>query len=243
MHALYEQVAAALLRSRLTVVLTGAGVSAASGVPTFRGEDGLWRNYRAEDLATPAAFERDPQLVWSWYQWRLELVLRNAPNAAHVSLARLGERFGSLWIVTQNVDGYHRQAGSPQVIELHGSLRCCRCQRCEKRCETPVTADLPACECGGRLRPDVVWFGEALPLAALEQAWELAADCDLLISAGTSGLVVPAASLPAVAARAGALTVEINPAVTTLSSLVDIVIPAAADTALPEIWSLCEKEN
>ena len=238
----YSRVATALERADRVLVLTGAGVSAASGIPTFRGADGLWRHYRAEELATLKAFHRHPALVWEWYQWRLNLVLKNAPNAAHTALARLGERFEEFWIVTQNVDGYHQQAGSQRLIELHGSLRRSRCIECGSRQATPVTVTVPHCECGGMLRPDVVWFGETLPLVELQQAFELARKCKLFITAGTSSLVEPAASLLSIAATAGALTVEVNPTATVVSRQVDVVLQEEAAQAFPGIWSICEKK-
>jgi NAD-dependent deacetylase len=230
-----QRVATALAQSTTTLVLSGAGVSSASGIPTFRGEEGLWRKYRVEDLATPKAFKSDPVLVWEWYQWRLQLVHDCAPNAAHEALSQMEERFESFWIVTQNVDGYHQQAGSQQVIELHGSIRRARCLACGKRMTTPVGEGIPYCDCGGILRPDVVWFGETLPMGELQRAVDIARNCDLFITAGTSGLVEPAASLLSVAAVAGALIVEINPVRTAASHRVDVILEGDAERVLPAI--------
>ena len=167
----------------------------------------------------------------------------SAPNAAHIALSELEERYNALWIVTQNVDGYHQQAGSRQVIELHGSIRRARCLECGLKVTTPVGEGVPRCNCGGMLRPDVVWFGETLPMSELKQAVEIARNCDLFITAGTSGLVEPAASLLSVAAVAGALIVEINPARTAASHRVDIILDGDADRILPEIWSICEEKT
>ncbi len=235
MNGELQRVATALAQSETTLVLSGAGVSSASGIPTFRGEDGLWRRHRVEELATLQAFRNDPVLVWEWYHWRLQLVRESAPNAAHTALSQLEEKINALWIVTQNVDGYHQQAGSRQVLELHGSIRRARCLECGEKMTTPVGEGVPRCHCGGMLRPDVVWFGETLPMSELQQAVEIARSCDLFITAGTSGLVEPAASLLSVAAVAGALIVEINPVRTVASHRVDIILDDAADLVLPEI--------
>ena len=175
------------------VVFTGAGVSADSGIPTFRGAGGLWRNFRAEDLATPQAFARDPALVWEWYEWRRELVRNAQPNAAHYAIASLDRAV----VVTQNVDGLHARAGSRDVIELHGNLFRVRCtrERTTRDATEPFHDLPPRCECGALLRPDVVWFGEMLPAQALERASQLIRDADLLLVVGTSGVVYPAAGL------------------------------------------------
>lgn len=208
------------------VVLTGAGVSAESGVPTFRGEDGLWRNYRAEDLATPSAFARDPKLVWEWYQWRRELIAACRPNPAHDFIARLErEHGGDFLLVTQNVDGLHRLAGSSKLVEVHGNIWDVRCAACGAGREdrTLPFPDLPpTCDaCGGLLRPGVVWFGESLPEAAMGLAFAAAERCDLMLVVGTSAVVYPVAYLPQLAKRAGAYVVEVNPDETPLTPLAD----------------------
>jgi NAD-dependent deacetylase len=195
-------------------VLTGAGISAESGLPTFRDQmTGLWAQYRPEELATPEAFRRNPRLVWEWYEWRRSLVAQARPNAGHLALVEMERRVPKLTLVTQNVDGLHQEAGSPNVIELHGNLRRNKCFE-ENRVitewadtgETP-----PRCpECGGMLRPDVVWFGETLPRDALNAAAEASQLCDVFLSVGTSGLVQPAASLPYVAADSGATVLFLN---------------------------------
>ena len=208
------------------VVLTGAGVSAESGVPTFRGEDGLWRNYRAEDLATPSAFARDPKLVWEWYQWRRELIAGCRPNPAHDFIARLErDHGGDFLLVTQNVDGLHRLAGSSKLVEVHGNIWDVRCAACGAGREDrtlPFPELPPRCdECGGLLRPGVVWFGEALPEAAMGLAFAAAQSCDLMLVVGTSAVVYPVAYLPQLAKRAGAYVVEVNPDETPLTPLAD----------------------
>jgi NAD-dependent deacetylase len=208
------------------VVLTGAGVSAESGVPTFRGEDGLWRNYRAEDLATPSAFARDPVLVWEWYQWRRELIAACRPNPAHDFIARLErEHGGDFLLVTQNVDGLHRLAGSSKLVEVHGNIWDVRCAACGAGREDrtlPFPELPPRCDaCGGLLRPGVVWFGESLPEAAMGPAFAAAQSCDLMLVVGTSAVVYPVAYLPQLAKRAGAYVVEVNPDETPLTALAD----------------------
>jgi NAD-dependent deacetylase len=200
-------------RARRVAVLTGAGVSAESGVPTFRGADGLWRQYRPEDLATPEAFRRDPALVWEWYDWRRQLVAKCRPNAAHRAIALLEGRSPEFLLITQNVDGLHRLAGSVRVVELHGNLWRVRCTtegNTTENLDVPLRGIPPRCECGGLLRPDVVWFGEALPAEVLHQAFDAAERCDMFLVVGTSAVVQPAASLPMIARRRGAYVVEVN---------------------------------
>src|SRR2546428_6289941 len=213
-------------RPRAVVVLTGAGVSADSGIPTFRGTGGLWRNYRSEDLATAEAFASHPLLVWEWYEWRRSLVRAAEPNAAHRALAKL-----DALVVTQNVDGLHARAGSRNIIELHGNLFRTRCvrERTTQPAEEPFAEIPPRCECGALLRPDVVWFGEMLPDGALERAAESVRAADLLLIVGTSGVVYPAAGL---ASMHRGLSVEINPDV---SSSATHVISARAAEATPAV--------
>jgi NAD-dependent deacetylase len=209
------EVAAGVREARRVVVLTGAGVSAESGIPTFRDAlTGLWARYRAEELATSEAFERNPSLVWGWYRMRRELVTRSEPNPGHHAIARLEARAPGFTLITQNVDGLHQRAGSGHPIELHGSLLRARCAREGRVVETweEVDPGPPRCDrCGGFLRPDVVWFGEMLPEDGLRRAREASGVCDLFLSVGTSNLVEPAASLPWLAAAAGALVLVVNP--------------------------------
>ncbi len=220
------------------VALTGAGVSAESGIPTFRGRDGLWRRYKPEELATPGAFERDPRLVWEWYKWRMEMVFKARPNPAHEALAEL-ERLGVLkCIITQNVDGLHQRAGSRCVVELHGNLWRVRCTTCNYRSRIgePPREIPPRCPiCKGLLRPDVVWFGEPLPKVAIEHAFRLAMECDVMFVVGTSGVVLPAGLLPVTAKQHGAKIVEVNVEESAITSIADVFIKAPAGIVLPRI--------
>ena len=232
-----------LRRARRVVALTGAGISAESGVPTFRGEGGLWRDYRAEDLATPDAFRRDPELVWEWYDWRRGLIAGCRPNRGHETLALWEGRFESCRVVTQNVDGLHRAAGSRGVICLHGDIWTVRCTGCGFE-TVDLTAPLPElpprCRCGGLLRPGVVWFGEALPEKAFEAALEAVSRADVVLVAGTSGLVYPAAGLPAAARSAGTFLVEINLGRTPLSPLMDAILEGPSGQVLAELHDALE---
>jgi NAD-dependent deacetylase len=223
-------------------VLTGAGVSAESGVPTFRGEHGLWRSFRPEQLATPEAFRRDPALVWEWYAWRRGLIGACAPNAAHETLVEMEAAIPGFTLITQNVDGLHQAAGSRNVLELHGNIWHMRCTRCERTSEdhrVPLPEIPPRCsQCGALLRPDVVWFGESLPSQVLEAAWTAAARCRLMLVVGTSAVVQPAASLPLVALRHGARLVEVNPAETPLSPHAHEILRGPAAEVLPGWWEI-----
>jgi NAD-dependent deacetylase len=228
------------LLPRPVAVLTGAGISAESGVPTFRGEGGVWRDFRPEELATPQAFRRDPALVWEWYDWRRGLIAECEPNAAHETLAAMEAALSDVTIVTQNVDGLHQAAGSEDVLELHGNIwrvRCTGCGRLTEDHRVPLPDLPPRCSaCGALLRPDVVWFGESLPAGVLDAAWEAAARCGMMLVIGTSAVVQPAASLPMVALRQGARLVEVNPAETPLSAHAHEVLRAPAAEALPRWW-------
>jgi NAD-dependent protein deacetylase/lipoamidase len=233
-------VRARLSTARAVTVLTGAGISADSGVPTFRGADGLWRNFRAEDLATPEAFARDPRLVWEWYNWRRELIATKSPNPAHYALADLERRTERFWLITQNVDGLHRAAGSQKLSEIHGNIwrvRCTRCGRMDENREVPITI-LPSCaDCGGLLRPHIVWFGESLATEDLDRSYEALGRCELLLIIGTSGIVYPAASFAPVAKTAGAFVVEINLDPTPHTELVDVSFQGRAKDVVPELFS------
>lgn len=226
----------------MVAVLTGAGVSAASGIPTFReAQTGLWAQFRPEELATPEAFAADPDRVWQWYQWRRSLIARAEPNGAHHSIVRLQRYLADCRVITQNVDGLHERAGA-RVAALHGNIWR---QRCHQRCghiETAVAPDArpqpPVCpDCGAPVRPDVVWFGESLPDEALEAAATAVEQADVVLVAGTAGLVYPAAALPEQAVALGRTVVEINPQDTPLSAAVTYRCRAAADIALA---ALCE---
>jgi NAD-dependent deacetylase len=227
--------------ARITV-MTGAGVSAASGVPTFRGSSGLWKNFRAEELATPEAFARDPRTVWEWYDWRRQLIARCAPNAAHEVLAGWSRRFPGFTLITQNVDGLHERAGTEPVLRMHGSIWDVGCwNECSASAHrwrddtVPFPAVPPTCHhCGGPLRPGVVWFGEMLDADVVDACLD-ATRCDVFFTIGTSAVVYPAAGLVDRARQHGAVTVEINPESTPASSGVDIVIAQPAERALPVI--------
>jgi NAD-dependent deacetylase len=240
MQEMIRAVAERLRGAARATVLTGAGVSAASGVPTFRGSDGLWRQSRATDLATPEAFVRDPGLVWEWYAWRRARIAACEPNAAHAVLARWTLRHDGWRIVTQNVDDLHHRAGSRGVIRLHGSLwelscwhGCTATPWRDERVPLPETP--PRCPaCGGLARPAVVWFGESLSQTAIAQAIDAAA-CDVFLTVGTSSVVYPAAGLVDIARAHGAFVVEINPEATPASDTVDVAIRAAAEEVLPAL--------
>ena len=227
----------ALRDARHVCMLTGAGVSAESGVPTFReAQDGFWSRYDPQDLATPEAFLADPALVWRWYRWRRQLVADAQPNPGHHAISRLGQLVPRLTLVTQNVDNLHQRAGSQGVIEFHGNIF-------EDRCYADGTAhvgddalDVPTCpDCGGNLRPGVVWFGEAIPEHALNESCAAAADCDVFLSVGTSSVVYPAAGLADLAKDNGALVVEINPNPTVSASNFDFAIAEKSGVVLPEL--------
>jgi NAD-dependent deacetylase len=219
--------------------MTGAGMSAESGVPTFRGADGLWRNFSATDLATPEAFARDPALVWQWYRWRQGIIGRAQPHAGHLALSRLERTLPGVVLITQNVDGLHQRAGSTNVIELHGNIWRARCLRgCAGVSVTQPTREqdpLPVCACGALMRPDVVWFGESLDEDRMDRAAEAARTCDVFLAIGTSSIVYPAAGLPLVAASAGALVAEINVEDTPLTSRAGMVLRGSAAEVLPAL--------
>lgn len=231
--------------SRVTVI-TGAGVSAASGIPTFRGAGGLWKDFRPEQLATAEAFAENPRLVWDWYAWRRGLVAAARPNRAHEVLAGWSRRFPRFVLVTQNVDGLHERAGTRGVVRFHGSLWELSCWgRCAGaperwRDESALEEVPPRCpHCGGLARPGVVWFGEAIPPEALAAASQ-ALDCDVCLAVGTSAVVYPAAGLVAEAGARGAFTAEINPEATPASSGVDVAIPGRAEDVLDRLEVLLQ---
>lgn len=234
MHAAREW----LKQARSVAVLTGAGVSAESGVPTFRGNGGLWKQHRAEALATPEAFARDPKLVWEWYDWRRGVLTQAQPNPGHRALVEMEKRLPAFTLITQNVDGLHELAGSRNVLRLHGSIWMLRCLACgdehENR-QTPFAEIPPRCQCGGMLRPGVVWFGEALPPRVWEAAEAAARAADLFLVIGTSAVVYPAAGLAHIAKSSGARVVEINVAETALSREIDEFWQGASGELLPQL--------
>ena len=254
-EAMTEQMARArqlVVDARRIVVLTGAGISAESGVPTFRGAEGMWRSRRPEDLATPAAFARDPRTVWEWYSWRRGLVADCAPNQGHLVLARLALGNSPTTIVTQNVDGLHTRAAhqaagaadpSPALpVEVHGAIHRDRCSECGARTpgaypvDTSSHGSLPRCaECDGLLRPDIVWFGEALDPEVLSHAFQVAQDADLCLVVGTSALVQPVASVPLVTLQGGGMLIEVNLEPTPLSAEAELSLLGPAGELLPEL--------
>ncbi|MDZ7374773.1 MAG: NAD-dependent deacylase [candidate division KSB1 bacterium] len=217
--------------------LTGAGISAESGVPTFRGEDGLWKRFRPEELANVEAFLRNPSLVWEWYQYRRRIIREVEPNPGHKALADLEKLIPDFVVITQNVDGLHQRAGSRRVIELHGNILRNRCLECGKPyLDLEVNeGEVPHCSCGGLVRPDVVWFGELLPQEALTQAYLYTRTSDVFLTIGTSAVVQPAASLPLEAKSYGAYVVEINTEPTPITPWVDEHVRGRAGEILPKL--------
>lgn len=247
MYNLVQETAKILKIAHSPVVLTGAGVSKESGVPTFRDAlEGLWEQYDPQELATPEAYQRNPKLVWDWYEFRRKQVARVKPNAGHLALVDIEKHCGTLPIITQNVDHLHEQAGSSDVIHLHGNIQNHKCfYNCEGN-PTPIdisTLDYdendgpPTCPYCHRksVRVDVVWFGEMLPEAMIRRAYTLSGAADVMIVIGTSGLVTPAANLPRVAKKAGAIVIEVNPDHTPISSIADIRLAGASGEMLPQL--------
>lgn len=228
--------------AQIVVIFTGAGVSAESGVATFRDPDGLWAKFNPAELASVDGFMSNPKLVWEWYQYRVGIVNSVKPNAGHFAIAEMQKILPKVHVVTQNVDRLHHLAGAENVVELHGNITTNRCFDCSKpfngKTDLPK-GQLPACEsCGGLIRPNVVWFGEMLPQDAIERAEILSSSCDVFFSIGTSAEVYPAANLPHYAKQSGALVVEVNPNHTVLSDYVDIKIPEKSAVAMPKIVEL-----
>jgi NAD-dependent deacetylase len=236
--AQFEAAANLLSSASKVCILTGAGVSKESGIPTFRdAQTGLWAQYDPQELASPQGFLRDPGLVWRWYDGRRKKLDEVKPNPGHYAIAEMEALFSEVMVITQNVDGLHQQSGSTNVLELHGNITTFHCFDRMHKCES-VSIGLdtpPLCHCGSLLRPSVVWFGEALPPGVLEAARAAVARCDVIFVVGTSGIVHPAASLPMIAKRAGAVVVEINREPTPITSLADIVVQQESGKALPEI--------
>jgi NAD-dependent deacetylase len=229
-----------LISTKSLFVLTGAGISAESGIPTFRGAQGLWKNYSAIELATPKAFKKNPGLVWEWYQWRQDIISKANPNPAHYAVVDLEKKMERFLLLTQNVDNLHRRAGTRNVLELHGNIFRTRCLSCgeiadyEKSPETKNNT-LPKCICGGLLRPDVVWFGESIPHTIWQQSQDFLKEADTALICGTSGVVWPAAAIPEIARQSNIRTIEINLEPTPVSSIVDLSIKGKAGEVLPKI--------
>jgi len=226
------------------IALTGAGISAESGIPTFRGADGLWKKFRAEELATPWAFQKNPKLVWEWYKWRMGIIAKAKPNPAHYCLAKL-EDLGLLkYLITQNVDGLHTKAGSKKIVEIHGNIWRAKCTKCDYKMtfnKPPDSVPVSCPECNELMRPDVVWFGEPLPRDAIALMFELARKADLILVIGTSLLVEPAASIPFIVLEHNGKAIEINLTETKLTPYATVSIQAPAGKTLKKVCDLLSK--
>jgi NAD-dependent deacetylase len=239
---MFEQIAEQLTTAKKIVFATGAGISQESGIPTFRGKDGLWRNYDAMKLAAIDAFNENPKLVWEWYNERRQNIFAAKPNLGHKAIAEL-EEFSEVVVLTQNIDGLHQRAGSSKVLELHGSIVKIKCTVCDYKDE--ITSNFlelpPECKCGNILRPDVVWFGESLPQDVWQEAIAHANNCDVMVITGTSLVVSPANTLPIYARQNNATLVEINPDETIMTSDMDLSIRSTSAKALPKLVSIFKK--
>jgi NAD-dependent deacetylase len=227
-----------LAQADSVAILTGAGISAESGVPTFRGADGLWKDHRPEELATPEAFARDPKLVWEWYDWRRGIIAKAVPNAAHRALVKLEAAKPRFTLITQNVDGLHDLAGSGKILKLHGDIWRMRCTVCGANFpnrRAPLPKIPPHCACGGLARPGVVWFGEPLPEGMMKEAEHAASAAKVFLVIGTSAVVHPAASLIPYARQCGAKTIEINPEATAATAIVYCALQGPAAEILPQL--------
>ena len=226
------------------VFVTGAGISQESGIPTFRGKDGLWRNHDAMKLAAIDAFYDNPRLVWEWYNERRTNIFAAKPNLGHKAIVEL-ERYVKVVVLTQNIDGLHQKAGSSEVLELHGSIIKIKCSVCDFKEEiyTEISKVPPLCKCGNILRPDVVWFGESLPQDVWQKAMVSASQCDLMVIVGTSLVVSPANTLPIYAKQNNALLIEINPENTEMSSEMDLIIRNTSAISLPKFATLFKKNK
>ncbi len=236
---MFESIKDQVNNAKKIVFVTGAGISQESGIPTFRGKDGLWRNYDAMKLATIDAFYEDPKLIWEWYNERRQNIFSAVPNQGHKAIAEL-EKFADVIVLTQNIDGLHQKAGSTNVLELHGSIVKIKCTVCDFNDEvmTQFAKNPPLCKCGNILRPDVVWFGESLPQDVWQKAIIHANQCDLMIITGTSLVVSPANTLPIYAKQNNAMLIEINPENTQMSSEMDLTIRDTSASVLPKLVSL-----
>ena len=233
-----EKVVERLAQAKSLLVITGAGISAESGIPTFRGADGLWKNYRAEELATLDAFERDPETVWQWYDWRRSIIGKAEPNPGHLAIKELEDMFESFLLITQNVDGLHSRSGVKNIVEIHGNLwrvRCTREGKVSMLMDIPLKSIPPKCDCGAVLRPDVVWFGESIPSYALDLSFNILEQCDTLIVVGTSGVVYPVASFPQTVKDNGGYVVEVNVEPTPISAIADASLYGNSGDVLPMV--------
>jgi len=239
---MFESLDDKLSQAEKIVFVTGAGISQESGIPTFRGKDGLWRKYDAMQLATIDAFYENPKLVWEWYEERRKNILAAKPNAGHTTIANL-EKYKQVRVLTQNIDGLHQRAGSNQVYELHGSIVTIKCTVCDfkEKIESRFSELSPICKCGHILRPDVVWFGEQLPQDVWDKAIQEASSCDVMFVVGTSLAVSPANLLPVYAKQNGATLIEVNPEETPMSQSMNLSIRSTSAKALPELLSIINK--
>lgn len=236
---MFDSLARQISDAKKIVFVTGAGISQESGIPTFRGKDGLWRKYDLMQLATIDAFYEDPKLVWEWYEERRGNILAAKPNAGHFAISELA-KFKEVIVLTQNIDGLHQRSGSKHVLELHGSIIRIKCTVCnfKDNITTPFDSLPPKCKCGNILRPDVVWFGEGLPQDVWGEAISHAQRCDVMIIVGTSLVVSPANTLPLYAKQNGAVLIEVNPEKTVMSSEMDLSIRETSANALPKLVEL-----
>ena len=241
---MFESLADRLQKAKKIVFVTGAGISQESGIPTFRGNDGLWKTYDPMQLATIDAFHQNPKLVWEWYEDRRKNILAAKPNVGHVAISELA-KYKEVWVLTQNIDGLHQRAGSLNVLELHGSIITIKCTVCDfkDKITNSFSEIPPLCKCGNILRPDVVWFGEPLPHDAWDDAMMRSSLCDIMIVAGTSLNVSPANLLPIYAKQYGALMIEVNPEETMMSTSMDLSIRSTSAKALPELVLIAQKLN
>jgi len=239
---MFESISDQIKNYKKIVFVTGAGISQESGIPTFRGKDGLWRNYDPMKLATIDAFYKNPKLVWEWYNERRNNIFQAQPNQGHNAIAEL-EKYAQVMVLTQNIDGLHKKAGSSNVLELHGSIVKIKCSICDYNEEilTEISDFPPLCKCGNILRPDVVWFGEPLPQDVWQNAIEFASRCDLMVIVGTSLVVSPANTLPLYAKQNNATLIEINPEKTEMSEEMDEIIRNTSVETLPKLVSLFKK--
>ena len=240
---MFNSIIEQLKEAKKIVFVTGAGISQESGIPTFRGKGGLWRNHDAMKLATIDAFYDNPKLVWEWYNERRQNIFAAEPNLGHTAIVEL-EKFSKVVILTQNIDGLHQRAGSSKVLELHGSIVKIKCTVCDYKDEifTEFAEIPPLCSCGNILRPDVVWFGEGLPQDVWQDAIMHANSCDVMVIAGTSLVVSPANTLPIYAKQNNATLVEINPDKTIMTGDMDLSIRSTSATAIPELVSVFKRK-
>ena len=226
-------------KAKVITILTGAGISAESGIPTFRGEGGLWKNYSPEDLASASGFEKNPQLVWEWYTWRRNIIRKANPNNAHLGIKKLEKYVSKLYVITQNVDGFHKKTGIKNLIELHGNIFRNKCYKCGISFGDITSEEIPLCDlCGGYIRPDVVWFGETISAEMLEKSYKWSKRADVFLLMGTSGIVYPAASFPLYARENGAYVIEVNTQETVLSHHIDETMLTSASEGIKIILDI-----